>query len=207
MRKKDKNMEVRIFEAATEVFLEKGMDSARMQDIADRAGINKSLLNYYYRSKDRLFNTVFEMISIKMSEKFAPVLDKNLTAEEKLDFFFREHIAFFQKNPRVPLFLMNEINQNPERLKKIIDTLDYDKVISLFNTTNISGQPITPLTKESVLQLLTSIVAISVMPFAAKGILETVLEKFGVRFEDFVEQRKTFASEFVRGAIRNMMLT
>ncbi|MCB0293033.1 MAG: helix-turn-helix transcriptional regulator, partial [Calditrichaeota bacterium] len=52
--------ERKIVEAASTVFLEKGKTGARMQAIADRAGINKALLHYYFRSKDRLYQEVFE---------------------------------------------------------------------------------------------------------------------------------------------------
>ena len=52
--------EQKILQAATEIFLEKGHDGARMQVIADKAGINKALLHYYFRSKDKLFRTVFK---------------------------------------------------------------------------------------------------------------------------------------------------
>ena len=76
MTETDKQTEEKIFEAATEVFIEKGMDGARMQDIADHAGINKALLHYYYRTKDQLFNAVFEMIAGKMFKKFARYLMK-----------------------------------------------------------------------------------------------------------------------------------
>jgi TetR/AcrR family transcriptional regulator len=97
MTESDRQTEEKIFEAATEVFLDKGMDGARMQDIANHAGINKSLLHYYYRTKDHLFNAVFEMIAGKMFSKFSPVLDENLTLEEKIRFFLREHITFCSK--------------------------------------------------------------------------------------------------------------
>ena len=200
----DKRTEDKIFEAATEVFLEKGMDGARMQDIADRAGINKSLLNYYYRSKDRLFNAVFEMIALKMMEKFAAVLDKNLPLEEKLHFFFNEHISFLQKNPRLPLFLMNEINRNPDRFKMFLGNIHVEKVLTVLNAGDYAGLQKNNLTRESVLQLVTTIVSISVFPFAAKGVLEVLLGKFGISFEDFVEERKSFAVEFVLAALRSM---
>ena len=94
MTENDKQTEEKIFEAATDVFVEKGMDGARMQDIATHAGINKALLHYYFRTKDQLFNAVFEKIARKIFKKFAPVFDENLTLEEKIRFFFREHIAF-----------------------------------------------------------------------------------------------------------------
>ena len=51
--------ETKIIDAATEIFLQKGKDGARMQEIADKAGINKALLHYYFRSKDKLFEKVF----------------------------------------------------------------------------------------------------------------------------------------------------
>jgi TetR/AcrR family transcriptional regulator len=200
----DKSTEDRIFEAATLVFIEKGMDGARMTDIADRAGINKSLLNYYYRSKDRLFNAVFEMIALKMLDKFAPVLDKNLPLEDKLRFFFKEHIAFLQKNPRLPLFLLNEISRNPDRLKRFISKIDMEKVFTLLEARHMKDLQEYNITREDLPQLITTIVSMSVFPFAAQGIVEAVLGKMGMRFDDYLEKRKTFAADFVFGALKNM---
>jgi len=68
MTENDRQTEDKIFESATDVFLEKGMDGARMQVIADHAGINKSLLHYYYRTKDHLFNAVFEKLQDRCSK-------------------------------------------------------------------------------------------------------------------------------------------
>jgi len=124
MTDNEKQTEDRIFESATEVFLTKGMDGARMQDIANHAGINKALLHYYYRTKDRLFNAVFEKIAGQMFAKFAPVFDENLTLEDKIRFFFREHIDFMKKNPRLPLFLLSEMHRNPGRIHKLIQNMD-----------------------------------------------------------------------------------
>jgi AcrR family transcriptional regulator len=66
MTENDKQTEDKIFEAATLVFEEKGMAGARMQNIADRAGINKALLHYYFRTKDHLFDAVFAKLAQKM---------------------------------------------------------------------------------------------------------------------------------------------
>ena len=128
MTENDKQTEEKIFEAATDVFIEKGMDGARMQDIANHAGINKALLHYYFRTKDQLFNAVFEMIAKKIFKKFAPVLDGNLTLEEKIRFFFKEHISFLQANPRLPGFLLNEVNRNPARIKKLLNNVDLENL-------------------------------------------------------------------------------
>jgi hypothetical protein len=66
-----------------------------------------------------------------MFKKFAPIFDENLSLEEKIRFFFREHISFLQKNPRLVSFVLYEMNRNPERVRKIIYGLDIDK---LWNT-------------------------------------------------------------------------
>ena len=128
MTENDKLTEERIFEAATDVFVDKGMDGARMQDIASHAGINKALLHYYYRTKEQLFNAVFEMIAKKIFKKFAPVFDENLSLEEKIRFFFREHITFLQENPKLPAFILNEINRNPARIKKLLKNINFESI-------------------------------------------------------------------------------
>jgi len=201
MTENEKLTEEKIFEAATEVFVEKGMDGARMQDIATQAGINKALLHYYYRTKEKLFTAVFEMIARKLFKKFAPVFVDNISLEDKIRFFFKEHIAFLQENPRLPGFILNEVNRHPERIKKLLANVDFDnlwlKIYELhreeFDRYNI--------TKAQLPQLMISMAAISVFPFAAKGILEGILGKENLSFNDFMEERKEFAAEFVIKAI------
>jgi len=59
---KEQNTEDRIVDAAKTVFINKGMDGARMQEIANEAGINKALLHYYFRTKNKLFEKVFSLV-------------------------------------------------------------------------------------------------------------------------------------------------
>lgn len=201
MTENDKLTEEKIFEAATDVFIEKGMDGARMQDIANHAGINKALLHYYYRTKEKLFTAVFEMIARNLIAKFAPVFDENLSLEEKIRFFFKEHISFLQENPRLPGFILNEVNRNPERIKKLLAGVDFENLwLKLYeqhkeelNRYNIN--------RSDIPQLMITLAGISVFPFAAKGIIEGILGKVNLRFNDFIEARKEFAADFVIKAI------
>lgn len=202
MTENDKQTEEKIFEAATDVFIEKGMDGARMQDIANHAGINKSLLHYYYRTKDHLFNAVFEKIAGQMFKKFAPVFDEKLSLEEKIRFFFREHITFLQKNPRLPAFLLNEINRNPSRIKKLIQQIDVNKLWQTLEAQHKDEFKKYNITKETIPQLMSTMAAISVFPFAARGILEGIFEKMNINFNDYMEERKEYAADFVIKAIK-----
>lgn len=201
MAENDKQTEDKIFEAATDVFLDKGMDGSRMQDIANHAGINKALLHYYYRTKDQLFDAVFQMIARKMLKKFAPVFDENLTLEDKIRFFFKEHITFLQENPRLPAFVLNEINRNPERIKKLLKNVDVESLWKKLYEQHKAELDKYNVSEKMLPQLMTSIAAMSVFPFAAKGLIEAILSKTSVSFNDYIEERKEFAAEFVIKAI------
>jgi TetR/AcrR family transcriptional regulator len=201
MTENERQTEEKIFDSATEVFVEKGMDGARMQDIADRAGINKALLHYYYRTKDKLFNAVFEKIAEQLFKRFAPVFDENATLEEKIRFFYREHITFLQKNPGLPSFILNEINRNPARLKKLIQKINIENFWKMLEMQHKDELKRYNITSETIPQLMTSIAAISVFPFAARGIIEGIFEKSGIDYDDYMEKRKEYAADFVIKAI------
>ncbi len=202
MTESDKQTEDKIFESATEIFIEKGMDGARMQEIAEHAGINKALLHYYYRTKDQLFNAVFEKIAGRIFAKFAPVFDENLTIEQKIRFFYKEHITFLQENPRLPAFILNEIYRNPQRIRKLLRKVDIKKLWVTLAEQHKEELKQYNITEEIIPQLMTSIAAISIFPFAARGIIEGIFDNLGVDFTDYIEQRKTYAADFVIRAIK-----
>ena len=203
MSDRDKQTEEKIFEAATEVFVLKGMEGARMQDIADHAGINKALLHYYFRSKDHLFDAVFQNLARKIFEKFAPVFEEKLSLEEKIRFFYREHISFLQENPLIPAFILNEVNRNPVRVKKLLGNIEFHKLWSNIYNQHKDELKNYDINERVLPQVMISIASLSVFPFAARGILEVIFENSGINFNEFIELRKEFASEFVIKALKD----
>ena len=202
MTEHEKHTEEKIFEAATEVFEEKGFSAARMQDISQKAGINKALLHYYYRTKEQLFNAVFEMLAKKLFNRFSPIFEENLSLDEKIKYFLREHISFLQKNPRLPSFILYEINQNPERIKRLIDNLALVSSMQRLMEMHKAELKEYDIDEKNLPQVMTSIVSLSVFPFAAKGILSSIFDKLGYDFNTYIEERKDFAGEFVIKAIK-----
>ncbi len=98
-REPDSHTRDKIFRAASEIFEDKGYSGARMQEIADRAGINKALLHYYFRSKEQLFKAVYMVLQKKMFEKIISILREELPFKDKIKKFLDEHIEFMIKNP------------------------------------------------------------------------------------------------------------
>lgn len=112
--------EQKIVDAARKVFGQKGFNGARIQNIADLAGISKPSLHYYFRTKENLFKKIFD----EALEEYMPLLNtwKNdsLSWEEKIEFFAEKLVEYVQQGHM--LFLIREINRNPELLEERIKT-------------------------------------------------------------------------------------
>src|SRR5436309_16092480 len=91
--KKDQSAEEKIIAAARKVFLSKGLAGARMQDIADEAGINKALLHYYFRSKDKLFEMIFMEAAQKLFPKISFIFESKMALFDKIEQFADEYIS------------------------------------------------------------------------------------------------------------------
>src|SRR6476620_11888786 len=105
---RDQSTEEKILLAARKVFLNKGMDGARMQDIADEAGINKALLHYYVRSKDKLFEQIFLEVASSMLPHIFSIFQSDDTLFTKIDKFCDAYITTQIKTPYVPIFILIE---------------------------------------------------------------------------------------------------
>ncbi len=204
MDNKELQTEQKIFKAAAEVFEEKGLDGSRMQQIADRAGINKSLLHYYYRSKEKLFKAVFSLVAKNMFKKMIHFFsDPNMNLEEKIRFFYREHITFLQKNPYLPAFLINEINRNPDLIRQLFESEEFVHARNLMKEQYARDVESGNFLDYRPIHLFINIVSMSVFPFAARGIIQFIMNEEGLDFNEEMEKRKTMLPQFVLKALKN----
>src|ERR1035437_4144243 len=116
MSEADHNTEHEILEAAKKVFIRKGLDGARMQEIADKAGINKALLHYYFRTKEKLFESIFSQVLQDFAFRISGIMVSDLPLFTKIENFADIYIYMLMESTYAPNFLVHEINRNPERL-------------------------------------------------------------------------------------------
>jgi AcrR family transcriptional regulator len=204
VKEADIQTEEKIFNAATAVFEEKGFAAARMQEIADRAGINKALLHYYFHSKEQLFAAVFQPLMKKMFEKIMSVFAMDISFEDKIRLYYDEHINILIKNPRLPLFLLNEISHNPELSKGLGETLKYPQIRDLIYKKHARELREYGIKKSELSQLMITIVSLAIFPFAARDVIKLVLSKMddSKNFNSFMRERKTFAADFVIASLK-----
>lgn len=192
----EKQTEEQIFLAAQRVFQEKGFAGARMQEIADEADINKSMLHYYYRSKEKLFLEVFQS-SVK---KIFPQLISILSSEDELKTKVERVVEFyyntFQQNPSLPSFVLHEMNQHPKRFKEFISSLDIE-IPSKFAEQlqkEISFGRIMPMKPT---HFLINIVSLCLMPVIARPMVQTLFTLDDNEFEQFLEERKQLIPKII----------
>jgi len=202
----EKNTETVIFEAAKDVFTEKGFDGARMQEIAEKASINKALLHYYYRTKEKLFNAIFERVFGDFIPKVTGMFETDAPLVDKIKFFVEHYIDFILKNPHIPSFIIHELNRHPQRVVDLIGNktgLIKNNAFGKFAESvrqEIEKENIIPIEPE---QLIVNVIGLCIFPFVAKPILMGVIFKNDKKkYHEFLESRKQEVAKFVIQAIK-----
>ncbi|MHB1178932.1 MAG: TetR/AcrR family transcriptional regulator [Daejeonella sp.] len=197
---KDRSTEERILDAAKKVFVSKGMAGARMQDIADEAGINKALLHYYFRSKDKLFEVIFLETVSRLVPRINEIMNSDLSWQQKIEAFSNEYIERIMSNPYLPLFVMNEMHKQPEEfLKKMWggDRPRLEKFVMQIKQA-IEAEEIRPIHPA---QLIMNIMALCVFPFIGKPLLQMAAGINEKQFFSLMEERKKLVPEFIIQAL------
>ena len=193
---KDTSTEKKILEAAREVFVQQGMKGARMQEIADRAGINKALLHYYFRSKDALFEKVFlETLQVNAPVLYG-VMGKDIPLKQKLEEFTALYIEIMRQNPFMPLFIINEISQNPDKMlgkigphaSAVVGKLKQQLVAEAENGNIRQVEPV---------DLVSAIMGLCIFPVLAKPILQPVFSLDAAAYNAFLDRRKVEAPKMI----------
>ena len=196
----DLNTEQIIMKAARRVFTNKGFDGARMQEIADVAGINKALLHYYFRSKDKLFEAIFKEVLNTVFPKIIAVLMSPLTLFEKIEKVSFNYIEMLKQNPDLAIFVFHEISRNPERLVGNFKNVGADfKIIQTQITKEVEAGIIVPIKAE---HLIANLISLCVFPFIARPVLMGMAGMDQTEYDRFLEERKQIIPHTLITAIK-----
>jgi AcrR family transcriptional regulator len=199
---RDRSTEEKILAAARKIFLNKGMDGARMQDIADEAGINKALLHYYFRSKDKLFEQIFLEVASSMLPRIFSIFQSDDTLFTKIEKFCDTYITQEIKTPYVPIFILNEVNRQPQAfLKKVLGNTrpPVEKLLQQIEQETKAGiiKPIDPL------QLLLNTLSLCIFPFLASPMIQLLTGMEAKNFRALMEERKKLVPQLIIESIKN----
>jgi len=201
IKAEESNTESEILEAAKKVFQRKGLFGARMQEIADDAGINKALLHYYYRSKQLLFEAVFKQAFNLMAPKLNEIINSDLDLEEKIRQFSKNYISFVIKHPYLPNFVIQELNSNPDFVSQLVSEKHFPNIKNFKKQVDelVAAGKIRPIASN---QLFINVMALNIFPFIGSPLLKGFTEMDDKAYQQMLEKRKTEVAEFVINAIK-----
>lgn len=201
-KKPSLSTEEKIISAARKVFLKKGMEGARMQEIADEAGINKAMLHYYFRSKDKLFEFIFQETISKLFPHFETILDSNKDLFEKIRLVVKGYIDIIAENPFLPLFVMNAINKDTGLSVKEMLVQQKPKFFSRFVEEIEKAVRKGQIKKVNAPSILINLISMCAFPFIAKPMIAGVLDINEKNYAALIEKRKTEVADFIIAAIK-----
>lgn len=189
-----------ILNAAKGIFQRKGMAAARMQEIADEAGINKAMLHYYYRSKQLLFEAVFKSAFSTLAPQLNEIINADNSLFDKIKNFTHNYITFIVKHPYLPNFIIQELNRNPEFVGKLFSEKmpNIDKFRKQIEN-DVKEGLIKPIKAE---QLFINILALNVFPFVGAPLIKGFLNLNNDDFIKLMHERKTEVANFIINAIK-----
>jgi TetR/AcrR family transcriptional regulator len=178
--------EQKIIFSAEKLFYQKGKAGTSMQDIADDAGINRTLLNYYFRSKDKLFEKVFRKAMGGFVPGIAALLHSEISFEKYMPAMVETIIDTMIENPQIPIFVMQELSSNPQRMPQIIKEMGVDPAVAMEKMGKEAGNDQTG--KMDPRQFLINLISLCIFPFAAKPVVLDLF--FNGNNEAYIEAMK-----------------
>lgn len=193
MNEPEQTTEEKILEAASEVFTEKGFSGTRTRDIAEKAGINLALLNYYFRSKEKLFEQVMKIKVVLLFGKIFPILSNEKTSlEEKIDLASEKYFEILSKNPNLPLFVISEIQKKNSNISKIIP------INKIFENSVIIKQIKEKRPEINPLHYLVNFLAMTIFPFVAKPVFTAFELTNEEEYQQFISERRKLVPIWIK---------
>lgn len=182
-------MEDKIMLSATRVFVLKGKAGTSMQDIANEAGINRTLLNYYFRSKDNLFEQVFSKLFSRFLPFIVNTLQAEIPADKRLENFIDYYFTMLIENPIIPLFILQELTSNPQRFINSLKTggLNVNILLRSLEVEMDRGN----IKRMDPREIMVNLMSLIIFPFAARKIIEEMIFSGDKNaYSTFILQRK-----------------
>ncbi len=201
MAKTDLKTEEKIKDAARKIFVEKGFGSATTRDIAECADTNLALVNYYFRSKEKLFQEVFQESIVHTFLPVASILNDDLPLEVKIYKFVDHMTELLKRDPMMPLFVLSEMRSGQTKMCDIMlesGALESNGFQEQLDAEAAKGN----IRAVNSLQVETNLMSMVLFPFISMHIMKLKHGMDDAAFNRFVDDRKKIIPETVLAYLR-----
>lgn len=197
----DPSTEEKIKNAARSIFHKKGYAGTRTRDIAEEAGINLALLNYYFRSKEKLFSLIMMETMQGFLKSMTDVFnEKDTSLEEKIEQLVSNYIDLLTRHPNIPIFILSELRNNPEEIVAKMKMKEFLMGSYFFQQMQEAIQE-KRIAQIHPMHFIMNILGMTVFPFIAKPMLATVGDMAEEHFNAMMQQRKQLIPQWVKSML------
>jgi TetR/AcrR family transcriptional regulator len=203
--KSEQSLEQSILEVAERLFLEKGFAMTSTTEIAKEVGCNQALVHYYFRTKDNLFNVIFEQ---KFNLFFQGVFEMkkmgDLKFQDKLKHIIESHYDILRKNPKMPALIINELSRRPDQINILREKLHLlpEQIYAELNEDLQTEIKLGNVRDISLMDIFISMISLNIALFVMMPVVENVLQLNDVQKEFLLEHRKTENVQFILKSLR-----
>ncbi len=196
--------EQQILQAAEEEFMQKGFSGARTTEIARRAGVGHPLLHYYFRTKEQLFERIFQEKFATFSQQLLSTVNVESTSVvDKVCAIMAQHFDFLCDNVRLPLFIVNSFNELPEFIDKIkhmqqLASLIFARIQNELDAAADRGE----IVKVDAFTLIFDAFSLNIAVFMFSPVIGQMASVFNLKLDKFYEQRKQENMELIRKRLK-----
>ena len=191
----------KIIEASRELFVSKGFKGTTVRDIAAASDTNVAMVNYYFRSKYNLFEEIFNESFDLLTEKIFSIVSSNDSFFDMIRNWVDVYYGVLLENPQIPMFVMQEISQNPEALRERLGKKPYQLYVKL--SERIAAEEKKGTIKDiSVADLLLNVISLCLYPFMFKNVASLFLDMSESEYMEHMKSHKTYVKEFIIDAIK-----
>lgn len=198
----DVSTEEKIKKAAWKLFMKKGYAATRTRDISEEAGINLALLNYYFRSKEKLFEILMTEILQNFFRGISAIInDEKTSVSEKVEIFVAQYTDLLRQQPDLPLFIFHEIRLNPKKLavKMGVKELFFNSFFFHQLREKMDGKK---GPRVNPLHLIINMISMCVFPFIGAPLLKHLAPMDAAQFDRFIQERKKLVPQWMELMMR-----
>ena len=188
------NMEQAILEAAEKLFLEKGFVATSTTQIARAVGCNQALLHYYFRTKENLFNKIFEHKFRLFFQQVFDTTDLNeMSFIDKIKRITESHFDIIAENPRVPMLILNELSRMPNQLLMLREKLHElpEKLFVMMQKELLTEIEAGRVRQVDFLDIIITIVSLNVSIFTLLPIGSTIMQLDEKQINEIIAHRRS----------------
>jgi AcrR family transcriptional regulator len=192
----------KIADTARELFVKKGFKGTTVRDIATLSGTNVAMVNYYFRSKEDLFNAIFEEAFSILMQKVFSLMDSDLPFFELIRKWVSSYFDTLIEYHDLPVFVLTELAYNPGKLKDAFRLKNpyqlYARLAIRINEEEKKGT----IRTFSLPDFFLNVISLSVFPFLAKPMITQFLHLSEKDYLELLDHHREFVADFIIRAIR-----